>query len=277
LAGTVGAPTKNPDLGNSASSSSEFSSNDLRWIATLPQSYQASISSLSATTVASLKQKGTWQNYQELVTQGVAAKQNAATLQQVAIDSSNNVHGSLIALSLVPGPLGQAASGMNAAVYAGQGQAGNAAISAIGVIPAGTAASDSAKGLKAANAVERAAADAKPLDGTVTDGGLRVQATPNKLGAQFEASVQAGHDIGPKGNFTVNGNNRIADGMTPTTVSEVKNVATLSYTEQIADYISFAKASGRKFYLYVRPDTVLTGPLQQAVDDGTINLIRHSP
>jgi hypothetical protein len=53
--------------------------------------------------------------------------------------------------------------------------------------------------------------------------------------------------------------------------SEVKNVARLSFTQQLRDYSQYAQESKLKFNLYTRPDTVLTGPLQQEVDEGFIN------
>lgn len=51
----------------------------------------------------------------------------------------------------------------------------------------------------------------------------------------------------------------------------------LSYTAQLRDYVAHAQANGMRFDLYVRESTRLTGPLQQAVDDGLINLIRKMP
>jgi len=65
---------------------------------------------------------------------------------------------------------------------------------------------------------------------------------------------------------------RYPDVLTATTIGEVKNVARLSLTQQIQDYIAFAQSTGRTFNLYVRPTTTLTGPLQETIGSGQTNL-----
>jgi RHS repeat-associated protein len=65
---------------------------------------------------------------------------------------------------------------------------------------------------------------------------------------------------------------RYPDILTQTTIGEVKNVAKLSFTQQLQDYLAFAQGTGRTFDLYTRPTTGLTGPLQQAISSGQINL-----
>ena len=60
-------------------------------------------------------------------------------------------------------------------------------------------------------------------------------------------------------------------------IGEVRNVANLSYANQLRDFAAHAKAQGLKFNLYVRADTRLSGPLQEAIDMGQINLIRNLP
>jgi RHS repeat-associated protein len=65
---------------------------------------------------------------------------------------------------------------------------------------------------------------------------------------------------------------RYPDLLTATTIEEVKNVARLSFTQQLQDYLAFAQATDRTFVLYVRPTTRLTGPLQDAVASGQITL-----
>ena len=55
-------------------------------------------------------------------------------------------------------------------------------------------------------------------------------------------------------------------------IGEVKNVADLAYTSQLRDYAAFAAQSGYRFELTVRSTTVLSGPLQEAVDAGLITL-----
>jgi hypothetical protein len=66
------------------------------------------------------------------------------------------------------------------------------------------------------------------------------------------------------------------DGVSDVAVSEVKNVAKQSYTLQLKDSLAYAQATGRRFDLYVRPETKLTGPLRDAVARGDINL-RYIP
>ncbi len=60
-------------------------------------------------------------------------------------------------------------------------------------------------------------------------------------------------------------------------IGEVKNVQSLSLTAQLRDYVAYAKANGLRFDLHVRTSTTLSGPLQQAVNNGDINLIRSIP
>jgi hypothetical protein len=53
----------------------------------------------------------------------------------------------------------------------------------------------------------------------------------------------------------------------------VKNVGSLSYTNQLRDFAAYARANpGWTFDLYVRPTTQLSGPLQQAIANGDIAL-----
>lgn len=65
---------------------------------------------------------------------------------------------------------------------------------------------------------------------------------------------------------------RVPDGLTATTLSEVKNVAKLSLTNQLRDFATFARESGRSFELFVRSNTELSGPLQQFIKDNNIVL-----
>lgn len=55
-------------------------------------------------------------------------------------------------------------------------------------------------------------------------------------------------------------------------VGDVKNVASLSYTNQLKDIAAYAVTNGYTFELWVRATTQLSGPLQQAVANGTIVL-----
>jgi hypothetical protein len=65
---------------------------------------------------------------------------------------------------------------------------------------------------------------------------------------------------------------RIPDGLTQTTLTEVKNVANLNFTNQLQDFLHFSIMTGREFVLVVRPTTQLSGPLQQAISAGWITL-----
>lgn len=60
---------------------------------------------------------------------------------------------------------------------------------------------------------------------------------------------------------------RIPDGLSHAqqTLSEVKNVANLSLTNQMKDFISYAKQTSYKLDLYVRSDTHISQPLQNAL------------
>ena len=60
-------------------------------------------------------------------------------------------------------------------------------------------------------------------------------------------------------------------------IGEVKNVRSLSYTNQLRDYVAYSQQQGYTFELMVRQNTQLSGPLQQAVDSGLISLRRILP
>jgi hypothetical protein len=70
---------------------------------------------------------------------------------------------------------------------------------------------------------------------------------------------------------------RIPDALTETTLTEVKNVATLSKTSQLSDFLQYSSSTGRSFNLVVRESTRLTAPLQELVESGAINLLRTLP
>lgn len=84
-------------------------------------------------------------------------------------------------------------------------------------------------------------------------------------------AVQEAFQIGEKTPFNVLGRDRIADGMTETTISEVKNVAYQGYTQQLKDYVTYSIDHGLQFDLYVRRSTTLSRPLQEAIGLGQIN------
>lgn len=55
-------------------------------------------------------------------------------------------------------------------------------------------------------------------------------------------------------------------------IAESKNVASLSYTKQLHDYVDKATEMGTKLELFVRQNTKLSKTLQDAIDKGLINL-----
>jgi RHS repeat-associated protein len=96
-----------------------------------------------------------------------------------------------------------------------------------------------------------------------------------KSGAQTAYQIgRAGEEavgtLGPKTRILVNGRIRIPDALTRTTLTEVKNVKSLSFTRQLRDFSTFSQQTGRQFMLYTRSNTVLSAPLQQAIDNGLI-------
>ena len=93
-----------------------------------------------------------------------------------------------------------------------------------------------------------------------------------RLGQAGEDAVRGAYNIGDKVPISVAGRGRIPDGLTTSTLSEVKNTASLSYTQQLRDFAQYAQQTGRSFDLYVRSTTRLSGPLQREVANGSINL-----
>ncbi len=93
----------------------------------------------------------------------------------------------------------------------------------------------------------------------------------NALGRAGEAAVRTLVDIGPKVRIGVAGRIRIPDGLTNTVLSEVKNVGSLSYTQQLRDFASHASVNGLRFDLWVRPVTQMSPRLMDAIESGAIN------
>jgi Restriction endonuclease fold toxin 7 len=54
--------------------------------------------------------------------------------------------------------------------------------------------------------------------------------------------------------------------------TELKNVESLSYTQQLRDFSSYAQSNGLRFDLWLRQGAELSGPLQQAIRNGAIIL-----
>ncbi len=65
---------------------------------------------------------------------------------------------------------------------------------------------------------------------------------------------------------------RIPDELTPTTLTEVKNVQSLDFDSQLQDSLHFAIMTERDMILVVRPTTTLSPDLKAAVNAGWINL-----
>ena len=93
----------------------------------------------------------------------------------------------------------------------------------------------------------------------------------NQIGKAGEDAVKSVFDIGEKSEISINGRSRIPDGLNRTTLSEVKNVKKLSFTRQLHDFYDYAKANGLEMDLYIRSDTALSNPLQEAINANKIN------
>ena len=115
------------------------------------------------------------------------------------------------------------------------------------------------------------AGEAALLNATAAETGLSGTALARQLGQAGEDAVGI---TGPKVGIQIPGSGitRFPDQLTSTTLTEVKNVQNLSFTQQLQDYSSYAQQNSLQFNLYVRPTTTLTGPLQNAVNSGQINL-----
>ncbi|TFC22106.1 hypothetical protein E3O55_18995 [Cryobacterium sp. MDB1-18-2] len=72
----------------------------------------------------------------------------------------------------------------------------------------------------------------------------------------------------------VGGRTRIFDGLNCETISEVKNVASQASAQQLKDSLAHTQGNDLRFDLFMRPGTAtyLTGPLQDAIRGGQINL-----
>ncbi len=153
------------------------------------------------------------------------------------------------------------------AVAAGDPEASGAAVFEIGSMLVGvgivTKAAKVTKLTKLANLGKAA-----KLEGVVARGGAKAV----RVGQAGESAVRLAFDIGEKAKILINGRNRIPDGLTTTVLSEIKNVESLSFSRQLRDFADYAQQTGRRFDLYVRPNTKLSGPLQEAVQQRTIQL-----
>lgn len=101
-------------------------------------------------------------------------------------------------------------------------------------------------------------------------GAVRGGAGPVRVGQAGEDAVRGVYNIGEKVPITVGKRGRIPDGLTDTTLSEVKNVSSLSYTSQLRDFASYARDNRLTVDLFTRPDTRLSGPLREALADPAV-------
>ena len=167
-----------------------------------------------------------------------------------------NVQTALNVASAVPF-IGSVASLASAAIDLSAGNFGSAALNLAGAIP----------GVGSVRSVARTA-------DVLLDAG-RVAKTSGQLGREGEAAVRGVYDLGDKNvGFFINGRDRIPDGVNVRagTLSEVKNVQSLSFTQQLRDYSDIAQRDGLTFNLYVRSGAKLSGPLQTEIRSGRVNL-----
>ncbi|MGW0252663.1 putative toxin [Nocardia goodfellowii] len=111
----------------------------------------------------------------------------------------------------------------------------------------------------------------------VKDAGKSTGAKNQRKGKRGEE--RAGIDSSaPKTPISINGRTRIPDKLDPIagTLTEVKNVNSLSKTKQIQDFLDYANSQTPplKMELIVDTRTKLTGPLQDLVNSGQITLKR---
>lgn len=80
----------------------------------------------------------------------------------------------------------------------------------------------------------------------------------------------------PKTPIEINGRTRIPDELDPQamTIKEVKNVNSLSATQQIKDMIDIANQRGYRFELVVDSRTTVSGPLQKLLDENGLSITR---
>jgi RHS repeat-associated protein len=213
--------------------------------------------------------------------------EQAAAFGAGALDSLTFGVSSLVLGAVVPG-YNDFVAGHQAAFTAGSiavmviqiavaiiGTAGAGAGLAIGLVALKVAAKTAIKdGVKAA--VEAVAKTGSRLladdTGEIVIGAESRGAAAVRVGQAGEDAVHGAYDIGSKVTTQIGGRTRIFDGLSNEAVSEVKNVATQAYTQQLKDSLAYAQQNGLRFDLYVRPSTYLTGPLRDAIGAGEINL-----
>ena len=106
--------------------------------------------------------------------------------------------------------------------------------------------------------------------------GQQAMARVRELGAAGERAV--GRTLALAKNTTERLGTRIPDFADEAEgiVVEVKNVASQAFTRQLREMVQGADAAGKQFVLFVRSNTQLSGPLQDAVDAGQV-IVRTIP
>ena len=108
---------------------------------------------------------------------------------------------------------------------------------------------------------------ARGLFSKATVGTVDAMANARSLGAAGEASVGITE---AKTGIQIGGKMRFPDRLTATTLEEVKNVGSQSFTRQLRDYLNYSQQTGRQMILHTRPTTTMTGPLKKAIETGQI-------
>lgn len=62
------------------------------------------------------------------------------------------------------------------------------------------------------------------------------------------------------------------DGLSRTSLTEVKNVKSLCLTRQLKDFHLYSTQRGLHFNLYTRPNTIFSAPLQNLINQASINV-----
>jgi hypothetical protein len=97
-------------------------------------------------------------------------------------------------------------------------------------------------------------------------------AAVRQAGRQGEAAARIIPNTNRIPSLTGTSSYRVPDVLNSTTIGEVKNVASQSYTSQLRDDVLYAQKYGLTFELTVRRTTELSGPLAEAVSRGEIIL-----
>ncbi len=114
------------------------------------------------------------------------------------------------------------------------------------------------------------------VNALVDEGASRTQAA-RLIGQQGEGLAGITDDKTQIPSLTGTANYRVPDGLTDTTLTEVKNVKYLYLSSQLKDFYLFSQGEGISFDLIVRSSTVLSPQLQGLVDSGAITLLRTLP